>query len=338
MAEARTSSGTTWAQAARDLARRVNRRRAWNAALRPIGIGLLGGAVLGLARRLMIAPDVAPQVNVPILLGAGLLAGFVVGIRAARGAPRTEIADAAWALDRLARANERGLTAAVVDGPAASEAAWAHPAVPSPPRVRLLPPAGLATTVAAVLLAAVAVLGPARTDASKAADASPSSGGTPAAAGGPAEAARAADAEAVRADARAAARERVRHALGLSRDGNVDPAELARTLDDPRARTKAREAAEGDDALAAALDDGHAAPEEIARALGGANDERERALQQRRAAVLARGRAALPPVPPHRRDVVARYQDLRRNAAERGHSVPNDASGATPRRPAMGDR
>jgi len=308
----------TWARAARSLARRVNRRSAWSAALRPVGVGLLASAVLALVRRLLIAPDVLSNVTVPVLLAAGLLVSLIAGIAAARRTPRTGIADAAWALDRLARAKERGLTAAVVEGPAASEAAWADPAVPPPPSVRLLPPTGLATTVAAILLATVAVLGPARSNAADDSPPAPIVGGTAQAApDGHADAARTADAEASKADARATARDRVRRALGLSSDGHVDAAELAAKLQDPEIRARARAAADGDDGLAGALDHGHTSPEEIARALGGANDERARAIQQRRAAVLARGRAALPPIPPHRRDLVVRYFDLRRDATSK---------------------
>src|SRR5204862_74467 len=59
---------------------------------------------------------------------------------------------------RVAQAHERGLSAALVDGPAADAAAASGG---PPPAVRLEPPAGLATVVAAVVLAVGALSIPA---------------------------------------------------------------------------------------------------------------------------------------------------------------------------------
>ncbi len=117
----------TWPRAAEDLARRVPRRARLPARLRPIARGLLAAATL-----VGIAKAAATGTGSAVLLAAAglVLLGALVGVRAARKVPETSLADAAWALDRLAGARERGLTAALVHGPAAAEAAWSSTGAP----------------------------------------------------------------------------------------------------------------------------------------------------------------------------------------------------------------
>lgn len=308
-----TPAPPTWARAAEALARRVTRRDRLGTVLRRVGQGLLAASVAALLWRLLGPGRLGPLSNTAVvcaLLGAGLVVGLVLAGRAPCAAPAVRGADAAWALDRLARAQGRGLAAAAARGPAASEAAFAGVPLAAPPTVRLLPPRGLVGVAAGVLLGVLAVLVPARH--AHAPDPSASAGSlAAAAAGADAEAdGQAAEREAARLDRRAAASRAVREALDLPPEGPLDPAEVARRLTDAQARAAAARAAEADPALAEALAGDDPAREGLAGLLDPGPDHRDRAATRRRDAAGARARAVGPVVPADRRDVVTRYLDL----------------------------
>lgn len=292
-----------WPVAASDLARRVDRRARAGAGLRATAVALLAGAVAAAAMRLFGGP----LVGAAGLVGIAALLGALFGLRAAARVRSVSPGDAAWALDRLAGAGERGLTAAAVAGPAGAEAAWAGTPI-APPRVRLYPPAGLVPALVAALLAATVLAWPAPT----ARGARAPGGGDKAVRRGPGSAAgdaleaRRKEAEAAAAARDAAGERAVREALGLPPSGHVDPAELASLLASKEARERATKAAPPTSAAGAALATGGP---DAARALSRALDADPLgtvdALRREAASLSASGGAL--PVPPSRRALVARY-------------------------------
>ncbi|MFM8979621.1 MAG: hypothetical protein ACKOSS_04065 [Planctomycetia bacterium] len=287
------SAPATWPAAAQQLATRVTRRERAGALLLRLGVALCAGAALGLLlRSLGVA---VPAAAAPL---AGLLAGLLLGLRAAGRVRPVAPGHAAWALDEAAQAHGAGL--------AASERAATLAPVPRPPAVRLAPLEGLPACVAGLLLAALCVALPA----------------APAAAQGPAtpdddralrvvgtlEAGAAAHAA-----AQAAEGERVRAALGLAPGSEPSAAALAELLGDPALRAAARARTDAGSAAAAALGGPEAAASAaaLAQALAGAQAG-ARALAQARRAEAARGAApGSASVPPSRRALVARYLDAR---------------------------
>lgn len=317
MTSSASRSRATWSDAAMRLARRATRRERLGAALPYIGTGLLVGSLPGLlARAAPALSRLAPMA--PFFVAAGLLVGGILGMLAARRVAARRPGDAAWALDRLAHAEERGLTAAMVDGPRGAEAAWAAPQLAPPPTVRLLPPRGLAFAAGAALVAGVALVVahsvPSRTTVpTDAADllvagaptnpaGSPNGRSTMA----PAEAL---DAEAERVQEQARAAEAVAEALGIASDEVPDPQDVAARLKDPQTREKVAEAARGtslETAIAAAQGDG----DKLARTLSAALGPESRAEERRREAVALRALDPRPAVPAHRRELVERYYEL----------------------------
>jgi hypothetical protein len=293
----------TWPQAAGRLARRIRRRERIGAAVGPLGRALLLGGAAGVALKLGGAAAFWP----PLVLGASLALGLLGAIHALGRVPRVAPADAAWALDRVAGAKERGLVAATVPGPVGAEAAWAAGRL-DPPQVGLLPPRGLATALGGVLAVVLALLVPtARTESLPLAG---TGGAVVEAAGGGGGDLRAdpGQADAARAEATAA----VREALGLGPQAATDSERVAERLADERLRDAARDAAPEGSEVAALLARG-ASPDLVAEALGagGQAEARARAARRRAAALLA-GQAVLP-VPAHRRALLERYS-RRRNA------------------------
>lgn len=312
--------GSSWNLAAGRLASRVNRRERVAILARCLGWGLLIAAALGLGWRALGNPGADSMLGargtVVGLLVAGQVAGLLAGLGALRRAPRVAPGDAAWALDRLGEADGRGLTAAVAQGPAASEAAWAEPALAPPPAVRLLPPGGLVLGVAALLLAALAVLAAGRKPEPAPPPVQPDGDtarvGRSGGAGGsdPAAQARAADNHARTLDQRVEEAGRVRAALNLPADGPLDPKEVAQRLQDPERRRAAARAASDGTALSESLGRDDATPEALARLLEQSELDRAGAARSRRAAADARAQAAMLPVPPGRRAVVTQYLQL----------------------------
>lgn len=294
------SAVASWADAAAQLAQRVARRERAGALLQALGVTLCAGAALGLLlRTLGLAPAAV------LAPAAGLVAGVLLGLRAARRVPAVAPGHAAWALDRLAGAHEAGLAAA-------ERASLAAPPVP---RVALAPLAGLPACVAGLLLATLCVALPAAPAAAGPAtqgdDRALRVVGTLEAPAAAAAGARAAEARA--AEARAAEGARLRAALGLPPGSEPLAPALAEALRDPALRAAARARTDAGSEAAAALggDDAAASAAALARALAGA-DAAARALEQARRAEAAQ--AALPgtpSVPPSRRALVARYLDAR---------------------------
>lgn len=316
MADGRAATSSTWAQAAEALAVRVNRRNRLGTLGRRVGFGLLTGAALALLWRLAGPATLGAVSNTAVvigLLGVGLLAGTGFALCATCGEPAVRADDAAWALDRLARANGRGLAAAAAEGPAASEAAFAGTPLGPPPSVRLLPPRGFVLLAAGGLLGALAVLVPPQHAEDGTLTVTGGAAGAAARADGEADAdatAVAAERAAAALDARREASEAVRAALNLPPDGPLDPAEVTRRLADDRARAAAAKAAGADPALADALASAEPSGEGLAGLLDPRDDNREQATAHRRAAVEARTRTVGPIVPASRRDVVKRYLEL----------------------------
>jgi hypothetical protein len=304
-----------WTAASADLAARVTRRAQAGAALPRVAAGLGGGALLSIALKATVSFPGAPAVATTLqTLSAAV--GLVLGTRAAARVARTAPGDAAWALDRLAHARERGLTAATATGPAAAEAAWSSPPL-APPAVRLRPPAGLAATIAASLLVVVASLWPVPATAGPA----PRAGAVRRAAAGSAaaalEAARA-EAEVREAQRAAEAETALRESLGLSPAARPEAAQLLPRLASPEDREAARRAAPPGSDLERALASGDpaAAAAAAAKALGaGAVD---RSADLRREAAELRAGAGVVPVPPGRRDLVERWFAARAAAAPAG--------------------
>lgn len=294
-----------WSFAAADLARRATRRARLAAALRPATVGVLvvAGGVL-LAR----AAGAIDLLSGRILLGMGGAAGAGLAARAARRVRPTNVADAAWALDRRAGAAERGLHAALLSRDVARAALSPLPP-PAPPTFRLSPPPWLTPALGAVLLACAAAVwkGPAAEPSEG--DGPPARTGarTRAGAAGPAalEAGKK-DAEADAAGRRAAEDRAVREALGLPAEGPVSPEDLSDRLALPEARAAAKAAAAPGSAAAAALaGGGEGTASLLARAF--ASNATEQAEALRREAAALRAAAGVHPVPPSRRALLSRY-------------------------------
>ncbi len=301
--------GRTWAEAAAEFAGRATRRARTEAFARPAALVLAtaGALVLG-ARALRLVDRPA---SIAVVVAAAVLA-VVLGVRAARRVPRTSDGTAAWALDRLAGARERGLTAATV-GEAGVRSVDGTP-VPPPPRVRLRPADGVVFVLGTALVPLAALLwaGPMPLAPKSRAGMGDARDGAPRA---PAGGSASLDAGRKELEARVAEREAatetaIRQALGLAPRAPLDPADVAAHLADPAARKAAREAAPPGSAAAAALstnDAGSAAA--LTRALESGAADRAEAL--RREAASLRSRAEPLPIPPSRRDVVARYLSSR---------------------------
>lgn len=294
---------TTWPRAAERLARRVRRREQIGAVVGPLGRALLLGGAAGVALKLGGAAPLWPLT----VLGASLALGLLGAFHALGRVPPVATADAAWALDRVAGAKERGLVAATVPGPVGAEAAWAAGRI-DPPRVGLLPPRGLAMALGGILAVVLALLvptavveaGPAHTTGS------PETGA--AAPGGGGGDLRADPGREDAAEAEAAAT--VREALGLGPQAATDPERIAERLGDERIRDAALEAApEGSD-VAALLARG-ASPEAVAEALGAGGEAEARARQARRRATAAIADGAIVPLPADRRALLERYTQRR---------------------------
>jgi len=295
----------TWPLAAASLARRVTRRERLGAALRPLGATLLAGGVAGVALKLSGTAAPWPLAVVGLSVATGLLAALLA---LARVAP-VAVPDAAWALDRLAGARERGLVAATVPGAVGAEAAWASGRI-DPPRVALLPPRGLATALGGLLAVVLALLVPA-------APAEGTDGPPPTAAataGGPTRDLDAREAAAREDARRAEAAAEVREALGLGPQAATDPERVAERLADPRLRDAAREAAPEGSGLAALLAQG-ASPDLVADALADGSQAEARAREARRRATALRAAGAFATVPPARRALLERYFGRRRDQA-----------------------
>jgi hypothetical protein len=303
MTKATTTTPASWRTAAGRLARRVERRGRAGAALPALAAGTAAGALAcAAAGTLLGAPAAVARAALVASAGAGLVAGAV---RAAR-APRVSRDDAAWALDRLAGARERGLAAATLpEGPAAQAASG----LPAPPRVRLAPPRGVAALASAALLATLAWTLPfrARSLADEPTGVAGASVRGPGAGAGAGAAREAGEAEARAEDLARRSREvaAARDAIGLPPEAPLDPERVAEILSSPEALEAARRAAP---ALAAPPEGGPAAPDAVARALARAlaSDPASEAEALRREAA-ARRAAAGAPVPAHRRATVAEY-------------------------------
>jgi hypothetical protein len=308
-----TRSGVTWAQASETLAARVARRARQSAAFTHIGTTLLVAAGLAVLWRAVgpRLPGLSGVLVVGLLLGLGLTVGLLLALRAARRVQTVGSEDAAWALDRLARTEGRGLAAAAARGPAASEAAFAAGGLEAPPVVRLHPPDGLARGVGALLLSVLALLAP--DGGAGPEEAETASGGVlvggEGETGGSAASARA-EQRAQVFQAQADAAREVRTALNLPRDGPLDSKDVAERLKDPEARRKAAEAAASGSDLAGALNGPDISADAVARLIERGGDNLAAASRERREAAGARARLGLPAVPPARRDVVQRYLQL----------------------------
>ncbi|MDJ0975230.1 MAG: hypothetical protein QNJ98_12270 [Planctomycetota bacterium] len=315
MTERMPTAVTSWPAQAERLARRCTRRARLGVLLPRLAAGVLLGAVPALACRLV--PAFAPAAPLaPWCVLAGAAIGLVMGLRRARALAPVRMADAAWALDRVGALDERGLTAATVEGPRGAEAAWAAPALATPPTVRLLPPKGLALLVGSVLVAGIALVAlPASAASTAESDAAPATAAAPAApaaasaAAPPADTAASLEDAAVETEAVGARAEAVARALELPTDELVDPADLADRLADPELRKAAADAAAGTPLESAFASGGNVA-ERLARALNNTLGPADRAEDQRRDAVALRALDPRAPVPPHRRDVVERYYEL----------------------------
>jgi len=296
---------TTWPQAAERLARRIRRRERIGAAVAPLGRALLLGGAGGVALKLAGS---APQWPL-VVLGASVGLGLLGALHASSRVPRVAASHAAWALDRVAGAKERGLVAATVPGAVGAEAAWAAGRI-EPPRVALLPPRGLAVALGGILAVVLALLVPqAAADApaapltGSAADAAPSAGG---------EAAHPRTDPGHQDAARAEATAAVREALGLGPQAATDPERVAERMNDERLRDAARDAAPEGSEVAALLARG-ASADLVAEALGAGGEAEARARKARRQATAALAARAVVPVPADRRALLERYT-LRRDA------------------------
>lgn len=308
-----------WAEAGARLAGRMSRRALLSKLLPRLGLGLGVAAITVIALR-MQGTRTLLGLDSRLLLAVGVLMGGLLAWRARSPSSLPDAGAAAWALDRLAGARERGLAAAVLEGPAAAEVRFAEPALAPPPRVRLAPPQGLLVLGGAGLLALLAGLVPTP-------EAAPRGPTGPAhrAGGGAAEDSGSASADAAgnRAAELAAATDEareVREALGLREEGVVRPEDVAKALNEAARREAARAAAEPDSPLAAALadPDDPQASATLAAALGDANQRQAEVQAARRQAAAERlglGRAS---VPPSRRDVVERYLAARSQRARGG--------------------
>ncbi|HVG93039.1 MAG TPA: hypothetical protein VND21_01235, partial [Planctomycetota bacterium] len=235
-----------WSRAAIALARRATRRARTGAALHGAAAGTALGALVGAALRVAAGASAEASVAVSGTFG---LAGLWAGLRAARRVPATSAGAAAWALDRVAGAHERGLTAALATDAAGATYAGTVP----PPRVRMHPPRGLAPMTAAVLLAGLVAAWPGQ-PAGSTRETRTASRGLGAGAGAAVVEAGRREAEAIAAERDAAAQRKVREALGLPAIGALEPDDVAARLADPKRLEAARLAAPpGASAVAAAL-------------------------------------------------------------------------------------
>ncbi|MHC5012639.1 MAG: hypothetical protein ACYTG6_17120 [Planctomycetota bacterium] len=268
------------------------------ALLGPLGWGVLLGS-LGAAALKALGAGAGVGWG---LMGGGLVIGIVRAWRGVRRVVPIRPESAAWALDRVAQAGSRGLVAATVAGPAGAEAAWAPPRI-DPPSVRCLPPQGVATALAGLLVGVLALAAPSRR--SDTADAALEAVAPGAPAAGQVSAEAEARAEAATREAQAAAA--VRETLGLSSQAAEDPAQVAERLAQPGLPEAARRAAtEGSD-VAAVLMNPEATPEELAAALAAGRVSEEAAREARRRAAAARSSDPLPPIPIERRALLERY-------------------------------
>jgi hypothetical protein len=298
-----------WAAAAAALGRRVTARARLQAFLRPFAVGLALAAVAAVVARAAMETDLRRARAVLVCL-AGV--GAIAGLLRARRVPPVALGDAAWALDRLSGARERGMTAALASAPVAEEAAALSPTGPA--RVRLRPPAGLVAAASAALLATVAWTWPAPApeepadpDAAEAASASPASGEG---------AATAADARAAVLAREARAVSEAREALGLPPRTALDPTGVAERLAAPATSEEAVEAARRALARADGAPPGAADPTVDALARRISEDPAARAEALRRDAIAARASSTAARVPPGRQETVARYLALRATARE----------------------
>ena len=277
-----SASHRTWPAAAARLAYRVNRRRRLGHLSAGVGTGLLGAGLPLLILRVWQPArfdlDFALGLSA---LGAAL--GLSFGLGKASEEHQTTEGEAAWALDRITAADERGLTAATVDGPRGAEAAFAQPPLPAPSPPRLLPPRGLLVLGAGLLVALVHVVLPTGTDAGTAAEAGGMVRIPPGATGVGTAEADGQRASARHAERAAAVSAEMLEALGLPPDDAVLPDELVRRLDDPTRKAAAEAAAQKDPELATALAAGSSDPEALARALVSARAQEGEAARIRRA-------------------------------------------------------
>lgn len=299
------SAPDAWARAADDLAARATRRARIEAFSRPAAIGLAVAGALLLGAKATHATSGPAAVLATVAALSPALAGLVLAARTARRVVPTSRADAAWALDRLANARERGLVVATLGESAARSVAGTP--VPPPPRARLRTGDGpiLVVCAALVLLAAGLWQGPAsaRPESARTTDASARRPAT-AAAGGADAARRDADAKALAATA--ATERAIREALGLPREAPLEAERVAERLADPAARKAALATAPPDSAAAAALrSNDPGAAEALARALATGAAEQAEALRREAASLRAADDVAT--IPPARRALVTRY-------------------------------
>ncbi len=339
-----------WKTASARLADRVERRDRLGRLLVPLGRGTVAGALAGLllhgvAQGLLGLLEPGPDARAwastlrALAPAAGALAGLWVGLaRAWRPAPVPALA-AAWALDRLAGAGERGLAAA-----AEPRLEPGAPQAPEPPR--LLPPRGLPLLAGGAVLAALTVLLPApapppehgpQDEAAGRAPADAQAGGAPGRTGAPPAGppgglpgapGRPPDPARVRAESAAAEAAGVRQALGLTAAEGQDAAIVAERLTDPRAREQARAAAEPGSALAAALAGEAPSAEEVARRLEAGERAAERLAAERRAELARWAQRPSAYLSPARRALLERYAAARasaRGAAARAGDAPGEA-------------
>ncbi len=296
----------TWPVAATRLATRVNRRRRLGHLLSGVGTGLLGAGLPLLLLRVWQPArfDLGLALGLSAL-GAAL--GLSFGLGKAAEEHRTTDGEAAWALDRMSAAGERGLTAATVMGPRGSEAAFAKPPLAAPTLPRLLPPRGLLALGAGLLISLVHVLLPAAEDAGRV---TAGNGMVHIPAGAASVGTAEADAQrasAGRAERTAAVSAEMLEALGLPPDDALLPDELRTRLEDPDRKAAAEAAAAGDPELAAALAAGESDPDTLARALVAARAAEGEAARIRRSLSASTALGQAPTLATRRRALVRRY-------------------------------
>lgn len=296
----RSSTPSPWTMAADRLAALATRRARIDAFARPAALALAATGALVLVGK---ATHTLDTTTGWLATALGVIAAIAFG-RTRRVVP-TSRATAAWALDRLADAHERGMTVALAGNDAARTSDGVE--LKPPPAVRLRPADGTVLVLVAVMVALAGALwqGPA-------AGAKPAKSGATsarrAAGSGAADALAAAhrDADARDAGAQATAERRVREALGLAVGSPLDEARVAERLADPQARASALEAAPAGSAAAAALASGDAgAAAALVRALESGAAAEASSLRQEAASLRVRSEGV--PIPPARRAVVARY-------------------------------
>ena len=313
-----SSAPSPWAQAADRLAALATRRARVDSFARPASIALAAtGALLLIGKAARILDPTAGW----LVSALGVVVTLFVGVRAAQRVTPTTRATAAWALDRLAGAHERGLTVAMAGEDAARTVDGSR--VPPPPPTRLRPADGTVLVLVAALVTLAGALwqGPAsqvpavRVPASASAVRGGATGSAPAS-----EAARK-DADARASETQATSERGIREALGLPQGAPLDEAQVAERLADRTARAAALAASPTGSAAAAALrhnDPGAAAA--LVRALeSGAGVETERLRKE--AASLRLDSDAVP-IPPTRRAVVARYLSSLASASSSADPAP----------------